>query len=181
VIPSVTASLGLRLGGQIAPDVSYRSPRTAMALALSTTLVPLALGAALWETDHDVLSLSILATGLSFGPASGHLYAGAYSHAVGTSLARGSALVLGSIVLLMSTLHSSDCQGSQCDDSVPGLVIAGALGVSTLALAVYDIVDAPRAARRANAQHGFGDVALLPSVRSAGGIPSQGLNLVGSF
>jgi hypothetical protein len=181
VIPQVTASLGLRLGGHVEVDGAYRSPRAATLLAFGTTLASLAFGGVLWETDHDRLSLSVLATGLAFGPASGHLFAGAYSHAVATSLLRGSVLVLGTFVVAMSTIRSSDCQGSQCDASVPGVVSGGTLLASAFALAVYDLIDAPRSARRANAQHGLPSLALLPSVRAANGIPRQGLDLVGRF
>ena len=57
------------------------------------------------------------------------------------------------------------------------MVLIGAALVS----AVYDVVTAPNAARRANARHGLTNLSLAPMAIPARASTSPGLSLIGQF
>jgi hypothetical protein len=117
----------------------------------------------------------------SLGPAVGHLYAGEYARSFLWTAFRTGATVLGTALILASMIHDSDCQGSQCEDSKGGIGFGSALLLGSVASALYDIYDAPRAAGRANARNAAANVALVPMVDAHGPTVSRGAALVGRF
>jgi hypothetical protein len=182
VMPSVTASVGYRFGVGLPP--TEKSPRTAVGVALLGTVVPLLAGAGIASTgdgSNQKFGLAAMAAGIVFGPSTGNVYTGEYERAAGLAVARGIGLAAGSYLLLSSTIRSSDCQGSECDTSLPGQLAAWALLVSVPVLAGYEIFDAPASARRANARSGVVDLGLLPTVATSGPAPGRGLTLAGRF
>jgi hypothetical protein len=135
---------------------SDRSPRPAspgIAFGLSTGATAaggLLLVLATESSDDRVAVASTLIGGglLVVGPSAGHLYVGESGEAVGMSLLRGGALAL---AYAGFTRFFDECEGSYCDDQTGELMMLGGVGLWTAA-AVYDMIDAPRAAARANAR-----------------------------
>jgi hypothetical protein len=182
VIPSVTMSVGYRFGRALPDDRSFRSPGIALALSSAATAVPLVIGWQLWTSrTNEGWGFGVMTAGISLGPAVGHLYTGDYAHAFLWTIFQTGATLLGTYQILASTIHSSDCQGSQCDDSKGGIAAGGALLLGSVASALYDIYDAPRAAERANARNSPANVALVPMVDAHGPPVSRGAALVGRF
>ena len=183
VIPSVTAAVGYRFGVTIPASevMAYRSPSTAALLSVSATLAPVVIGMALWSSGREGPGIITIGAGLALGPSAGHVYAGEPLHAAGMIVLRSTAAVLGPVLLLVSSIRSSDCQGSQCDTDKPGIALAVGLLIALPVLAVYDLIDAPRAAARANARHGASNVGLVPTVSVGGPAPNHGLALAGRF
>ena len=183
VIPSMTASLGYRFGVAVpaSDEMAFRAPNTAALLSLGATLAPVLIGFPVSSYGPTSYGLFMIGAGLALGPSVGHVYAGEYVHAAGMAVLRTIAATLGPYLLLTSTIRSSDCQGSQCDTSKPGIVLAVGLLVALPILVIYDLADAPRAAARANARNGFTELGLVPTVAVGGPSPNRGLALAGRF
>jgi hypothetical protein len=133
---------------------SMKSEGTATMLSLGTTAAGFALLAAAGKQDDGggMGTLGVLA--LMIGPSAGHIYAGETGHAVGMSLVRGGAAVVFIAGVLKATMvyGASDCI-DWCDSTNnrdDGATMMWVGGLSFVAATVYDIVDAPRAARRRN-------------------------------
>lgn len=99
--------------------------------------------------DRIVVASTLVGAGLLIvGPSAGHLYVGESGEAVGMSLVRGGA---GAIFYYGVTRMLDDCAESNCGERNSEWIMLGGVGLWTAAT-VFDLVDAPRAATRANAR-----------------------------
>lgn len=158
VPPSYPAPIAMPLP---APAIEGRtkSESTATMLSLGTTAAGFALVAAAGKGDEGsggLATLGVLA--ILIGPSAGHIYSGETGHAVGMSLLRGGSAIAFLVGVIKATMtyspaeSSSDCidwcGGSSDHDDGKTLMWVG--GLTWVAATVYDIIDAPRAARRRN-------------------------------
>ncbi len=134
-----------------------KSEGTATMLSLGTTAGGFLLLAAAGKQQDgggEMGTLGVLA--LLIGPSAGHIYAGESGHAVGMTLVRGgAALAFIAGVVKATTSYGSDCIDwceSSGGDRDNGATLMWVGGLSFVAATVYDIMDAPRAARRRNAK-----------------------------
>jgi hypothetical protein len=114
------------------------------------------------------------------GPAAGHLYAGEYGHALGTTVLRGAAV--GTIVFGL-TANTKACW-ADCDDSYDGgdndgagIVVVGTAAL--VGLTAYDLWDAHKAAARRNARND--DLRVTPTALATAHGPVAGLAVAGRF
>jgi hypothetical protein len=191
LVPSLTATVGYRFGvsdaylESTAGEFTYKSPSTAFRLSALSTVVPVLVGATMLGFAHDdtvaVGGLVTLGLGLSFGPTIGYAYAGENLRGWGLGLLRLVGIGVGSAVIFSALISSScdECSHSSSEDDamVLGVVLIGAALVS----AVYDVVTAPNAARRANARHGLTNLSLVPVAIPGRASTSPGLSLIGRF
>jgi hypothetical protein len=120
------------------------------------------------------------------GPSTGHAYAGRIGN---TGLAIRGVSALGGVVAIGGLIGCIAGSGDDLDDHghldddddcglFAGLLVASSLGY--LGGAIYEIVDAPRAARRHNARYGL-DVQVAPTVVGSHGARAPGVALAGRF
>ena len=128
----------------VAPVVREKSEVVATGLALGTTLG----GAAMFV-----------------GPSAGHIYAGENGHAVGMTLLRGAGAATFLYGLMTDTIVADGPKEYSQHASARPLMVLGA--AVFLGGTLYDMFDAHRAVRRANAENGV-VVAPMISARSAG-------------
>jgi hypothetical protein len=143
------------------------SPGIAFGLATGSTAAGgLLLILATESSDDRVVVASTLLGGglLVVGPSTGHLYAGDSGEAVGMSLLRGGAVGL---FYVGFTRVFDECDGEVCDDDKGMLMMLSGVGLWSAA-AIFDMIDAPRAAARANAH-----IAVVPT--------GNGIALSGTF
>ena len=160
-----------------------KSEGTATMLSLGTPAAGFALIAASGSEDDSAGMATLGVIALLVGPSAGHIYAGETGHAVGMTLVRGAAaLALLAGVIKATTVYAVDCvdcSGSHYDDGDDGSTLMWVGGISLVAATVYDIIDAPRAARRRNAkERGYG---VQPMMVGTSNAKSPGIGLVGSF
>ena len=191
LVPSLTATVGYRFGvtdaylESTAGEFTYKSPSTAVCLSALSTLVPVVVGAAILGFAHDdTLALGGLVSmglGVGLGPTIGYAYAGENLRGWGMGLLRVAGFGVGSAAIFSAAISSScdDCthSSSESEEEMLGVVLIGAALVS----AVYDVVTAPNAARRANARHGLTNLSLAPMAIPARASTSPGLSLIGQF
>ncbi|HLL25677.1 MAG TPA: hypothetical protein VK427_26250 [Kofleriaceae bacterium] len=160
---------------QPSPEVSApaKSPRAALAIASGSTLAGLAISVAVTPIVAGAPEAPLAATGYGglavavAAPSMGHVYAGEYGRAVVTTGLRacGVAAIIGGAEMI------------SFDDDNTNFAMGGtlmALGAGTiLATTVYDIYDAPRAAKRTSAR----PITVAP-VAAAG---TAGLFVAGQF
>ncbi|MGE0549037.1 MAG: hypothetical protein AB7O24_18750 [Kofleriaceae bacterium] len=159
-----------------------KSPNTAFALALGATVAGAALlGATMYQTDPESrqhLGLAGLAV-VTVGPSIGHFYSGEVGRgALSTGIRVGALGVsaLGMSMALSDLFCSSDCHDGEADAGVA--IMLGGLALATGA-AIYDIADAPSAARRANVRAARGgQLTVVPKLSPNG---SAGMAVVGTF
>lgn len=185
--PSASAaSPGSSLPAPVAEN--QRSPSIAGGLAVLSPVISIAAGSYLWTTtagnsNARVTAAGLIVLGLWVGPSAGHIYAGEWGHAIGMSTFRLMTSTAGGIVLFLATLHG-DCEDGPpgaCDTSTGAVLLGTGLLLAAGASAVYDIIDAPRAAERANRRFAS-DLALAPIVAGGDrGGTTRGLALVGRF
>lgn len=158
-------------GMQPAP-VEESNENVATALAVGTTLAGLGIAVAAVRYENSGAGLVGLA-GLLIGPSVGHLYAGEWVHALGTSAVRtaGGFVFLVGLIEATSTEQSSGGGSSPHSDGRSMMLLGGAAYVLTT---IYDIYDARRAARRSN-EHAL---AVVPTV---GQNATVGLMVAGRF
>jgi hypothetical protein len=198
VVPSLAVTVGYRLGvtdpddGSLpAGGVGYRSPREALRLSLLSTLVPTLVGATMFGAwiigNHDNSYLGIggiagMGLGLSLGPSMGHVYSGEHLYGWGMGFLRLVGSGIGAYAILIAGLESS-CPDFPCNTSRQSKAEAVAVVALTgvVVSAAYDIVTAPRAARRANAKHGLTNLGLVPTPIAGRTSTTPGLSLVGQF
>jgi hypothetical protein len=158
--------------GQI--DQQPDSPSSALTLAITGTVLPLGAGAGLAGAGNG-WGLVLAGTGLALGPSLGHLYAGEVGRAVGMTALRAG-LLTGAFYLFLG--------GVLGDTGHPGELFAGTavLLAATAGLALYDIIDAPRAAERSNRRSGLQLLGVAPVVaRDAAGGTMGGLAVAARF
>jgi hypothetical protein len=129
-------------------DSEEVSPAAAFGLSLAGTAV--GWGGLLVAAEVDSQALGWVAVGgILVGPSLGHFYAGEVGRGLGHT---GIRLGAGAIFVVGAAITVSDClftEEGECDGSSGPLVMLGgaALGAGST---IYSIVDAPRAATRAN-------------------------------
>ena len=170
-------------------EFKYRSPGAALSLSLLSTLVPMVVGTIMVSQAQNRTSLYAgvagLSFGLSFGPSIGYAYSGEHFRGWGMGLLRLVGVGVGSVAIFFGAISGS---GAFCSDYCNrsgdggGLIVLGAVSLTAVVVsAVYDIATAPRAARRANEQHGLTNVSLVPMAIPGRSSTSPGLALVGQF
>lgn len=150
------------------------SPMVAFSLALLTTTVPVVAGWLSWAMAYEythtqkvgrsyystrengtakVFAVVSVLAGVVLGPSAGHYYVGEWLHAL---LATGirTALWAGGLFVIVAMLNENYGNNLWYLWKDPprniGAMFGGALCLSGLLVAAYDIADAPTAARRAN-------------------------------
>jgi hypothetical protein len=164
------------------PGAIRREPAIALGLSLGVTAAGLALMAAAPPADESDLGDGMALAGLLailIGPTTGHLYA---DRIVNTGLGiRAASASVGFVAfggLAMCAFGDEDDDGDHC-----GWWALAAAGSSLVYAGgtVYEIVDAPRAARAYNRRHGL-DLTLAPTaVRAGDGSEAPGLVVAGAF
>ncbi|MCE9579515.1 MAG: hypothetical protein K8W52_40715 [Deltaproteobacteria bacterium] len=163
------------------PDRSAPAPkRTGIARALSIGGTALGAGLVAYTiaADPDQPALAAVGVGmLVVGPGTGHVYAGAYGHAIASSAIR-----LGGVGLLgVGYVASHNLSKCACDEKDPtaGRALMATGAIALLGATIWDLVDAPRAVRRANAR--ARDLAITPTIVPAphGALP--GVAITGTF
>jgi len=172
-------------------EFEYKSPSAAFNLSLFSTLVPMAVGTIMVSQARNNDSLAVagaagLALGLSFGPTIGYAYSGEQLRGWGVGALRLLGVGVGSAAMFAAFLSSicDDDDSSGCSKSGDAgtWALLGAVSLTAVAVsAVYDIATAPRAARRANEQHGLTNLSLIPVPIPGRLSTSPGLALVGQF
>lgn len=192
LIPSLTGTIGYRFPAATWPrspslDVApgTKLPDTALHLSLWSTLVPVLAGAALLYTGRAksndttlvLVGAATMALGLSFGPSLGHAYADAPLRAWGGGALRMLTLGAGVLELLTASVHGENTPQDDFSGQAFGIFMISAAVFS----AIYDISDAPSAARRANARNGLSSLSLAPTAIPGRSSTSPGLALAGRF
>jgi hypothetical protein len=173
-------------------EFEYKSPGMALSLSLLSTLVPMAVGTIMVSQAHNLntpvgyAGVAGLALGLSFGPSIGYAYSGAHFRGWGIGLLRLAGIGVGAFAIFaaaMSSICDEDNNLGSCSNrDGSGWVLLGAVSLTAVVVsAVYDIATAPRAARRANEQHGLTNLSLVPMAIPGRSSTSPGLALVGQF
>lgn len=143
------------------------SPGVALALAAGATAAGggMLLLASESEDDRIVVGATLVSGALYVvGPSAGHLYVGETGEAVGMSLIRAASV---GVAYFGFTRMLDDCENRTCGERHGEFILLGGVGVWTVAT-VYDLIDAPRAAARANAR-----MTIVPT--------GTGLAIAGSF
>ncbi|MGE0549039.1 MAG: hypothetical protein AB7O24_18740 [Kofleriaceae bacterium] len=155
-----------------------KSPAIASALALTTTAVGLGLIAAPFIVDMtDTKSVTMVFAGLgvaTVGPSMGHFYSGEIKHGLLYSGLRGGILTATTFVAI-----GAATAGAFGGDVGPGVGIV-LVGLGTAAgFGIYDLVDAPKAARRTNARNAKHlQMTVVPQITKNG---TAGATIVGTF
>jgi len=158
--PPMAAPMPMTMPMAMPMGMSYPTPEspdaknenTATMLALGTTAAGLALTAgAIHSKQGGMGTVGVLT--LIVGPSAGHIYAGEAGHALGMSVLRGGGLLAFFVGLIEATssavaVDCLDCATHSDRESGSRLMWAG--GIAFVASTIYDIIDAPRAARRRN-------------------------------
>lgn len=164
---------------------SMKSEGTATMLSIGTTAAGFALLAASGKQQNGGEGMGMLgAIALLVGPSAGHIYAGETGHAVGMTLVRVGALtafIAG--VFQATTVYAADCldpcTGYTGDDRDNGATLMWVGGISFVAATVYDIIDAPRAARRRNAK--TRQWQMSPMMVGTANVTTPGMGFSGRF
>ena len=122
-----------------------------------------------------------LGLGLSLGPSIGYAYAGENLRGWGLGLLRAAAVGVGSVAIFVAGIDSSCDDCTQSSSASEAETLGVVLITAALVSAVYDVVTAPNAARRANARLGLTNLSLAPMAIPARASTSPGLALVGQF
>jgi hypothetical protein len=165
------------------PGAVRRDPAVALGLSLGVTGAGVALMTAAGAVGESDLGDGMALAGflaILVGPTTGHIYAdrianpGLGIRAVSASVGIVSFSALGLCAFsLDDDGDDADCSGWALAGYAAWLVYAGGT--------VYEIADAPRAARAYNQRHGL-EVALAPtSVRAGDGSQAPGLAVAGRF
>jgi len=155
----------------VAPVVSEKSEVVATGLAFGTTLGGfglIALGASL----HSGVVGTLGGAAMFVGPSAGHIYAGENGHAVGMTLLRGAGAATFLYGLMTDTIVADGPREYSQHPSARPLMVLGA--AVFLGGTLYDMFDAHRAVRRANAENA---VVVAPMISAQ----SAGVAVAGSF
>jgi hypothetical protein len=167
------------------PPKSYRSPRTAAGLAVGFSFGSLVLGGLLTSEGRaeGILTGYIVASlGIGIGASAGHFYAGETGRGVLTAVFRVFGFGVGGVMLISAWAgRASEYPRMSAGDAQLQAAEGLALVAASLGLAIYDMVDAPRAARRTNARLGLANVSLAPLLTTRGPAPSGGLAVQANF
>lgn len=167
-------------------DITLKNENIAWILPFATTLATVAGGTifALNTEKFQGAGVGLAAAGLILGPSLGHLYAGETWRGVSSSLGRLASV--GAILLgggLSFACAFGNTEGSSCDPFAGGVLIFGGLG-TLVVLTIWDIVDAPSAAKRHNEkiqQLSISPMMLAPPPGVDNSSMAYGLSLSGRF
>jgi len=157
---------------------SDRSPTGAFAIAAGSTALGLAISVPAINIVAGATEGGLRATGYAglalalTTPSMGHVYAGEYKRAAITTGLRAA----GALVIMQGTGMISDCEICGTDNEI-GLTLATVGAGVIAATTIYDLYDAPRAARRTNARH----LMLTPTALPAKDGVAPAFALSGSF
>lgn len=158
-----------------------KKPAVAVFLALTATAAPMLAGGILLGSDLGDTAerggFALLALGATLGPSAGHIYAGEYVHGALTAGIRVAAATGGFLSLAVGAIEGLGAGGPNYGLMVLGVGLIGGAGV----LALYDLVDAGFAARRANEQRKASLRAAPVIARDPQGRTQYGLALAGRF
>lgn len=159
-------------------EAPEKSESTARWAALGTT----ALGAVMIyaAAERESPELGILGIGVTIvGPSMGHVYAGETGRAVKMTLLRTAGVALFAYGASEEGQYrcADYCVEEDNSDGELMMLVGGAVAIGS---ALYDIYDAPRAARRTNAKHAA-TWQVAPSVMASQGRTMPAVSLSGSF
>jgi len=154
-----------------------KDPTTARGAAIATTAAGFGLMYLAVDRDLPPLATVGLVTTI-VGPSAGHIYAGEYVHALGTTAFRGAAVgaMLGGFAMTLD-LCFDVCEGQDDDDGAGAALLLGGTA-ALVGLTAYDLWDAHRAAARTNARHA---IRVAPTALATSHGPVAGLAVGGSF
>ena len=155
-----------------APEL--KSPAAAVLMSLTTTAALTAGGIALGAAGSEQAGFGLFALGVVVAPSLGHFYAGEWGHGLITS---GLRLGLGTATLVTAV---SSMFAHERDESGANGAAAVGLGIATVGLMLYDIIDAPLAAKRTNKKRQRAWL-LAPTLARHGDALQPGLSMVGRF
>jgi len=118
----------------------------------------------------------LVLAGGGVGPSAGHIYAGDTTRAIVMSSIRGALISTGVATGVFGVMRSTEHLSKINALTVTSLVCFGAAG----ALAIWDVVDAPFAAKRANRRRSLA-LYPLPLLGSHEGAATAGLAVAGTF
>jgi hypothetical protein len=171
----------------------YRSPVVAQRLSRWFTLGPLLGGLTMvvaaaynnsssWAPGAAIVGGSSMAFGLTLGPSVGYAYSGERLRGWGVGVLRLVGLTVGAYAFVSAALENAFCDESCVPKDSSGTMILGTtLVIASLFSAIYDVANAPDAARRSNVRHGLYDLNLVPVVAPSGPGALRGLALAGRF
>ena len=168
------------------PPGEVLSPTVALLLPVTLTLVPVITGAALFAADDEDVrhaGFAVMNAGILLGPSAGHFYVGETRHGLIT-LGIRAALVGGSFAMYGAALSSRpDRPNNSFDDDTSSILgmLAFTLAIGAFGVGIYDFIDAPRAANRANARTLISSVAVAPTVIRTGRENRLGLVIAARF
>lgn len=175
-ITATLAALAPSLAHAETDEPTHRSPTAAFAIAASSTAAGLALSipvvdalASAPAADRYTLGFVGLAFAVT-APAAGHIYAGEYKRALITSGLRA-----GGALAVMGGMDSFQIDGEGGNELALGVAAAGAAVIA--ATTIYDLYDAPKAARRTNARQ----LVLAPTALPAKDGVAPAFAIAGSF
>jgi hypothetical protein len=148
-----------------------KSPGTALALSLMSTVVPIGAGIALMATESPAGLIPFLG-GILVGPSIGHFYAGNTGRGLATAGLRTVSLVGGTLAAY------AICPYDGCSDSdvqAATWVLIATAGL-TLGSSVVDIATAPDAARRYNERQQAARLRVTPVFLAGGSAPGLAVN-----
>ena len=150
------------------------SPDTALHLALWTTIGGVAAGTAFAASGAGE-GVLLGAVALIVAPSLGHFYAGETGHGVWMSVGRGALAFLAVGSLAVGAFQCFDLglgeRSEPCEPSSVPFVLAAVFATGAVGMAVYDIVDAPDAARRTQerSRKRTTNFSLAPAIHPGGG------------
>ena len=143
---------------------TQKSDGLATGLAIGTTFGGLAMIVA-GATVHSGAIATLGGVAVLVGPSAGHIYAGESGHAVGMTLLRAAGAATFFYGLINDTIVADGPNEYSQHPSARPLMVLGA--AAFVGGTLYDMFDAHRAARRANAETGL-VVAPMVGARTAG-------------
>lgn len=160
------------------PELPHKDEATATLIAFGGMAVgSLTLAAAAKSDNAGLFWLGV--AGLTIGPSAGHVYAGEAGRAAKTTLVRAVSLLPFGFGLLVLTANCYD--GPPCnrnDGAAEALMVLG--GVLFAGTTLYDVIDSPAAARRANRRQERA-WRLAPTVVPASTGIAPALSVIGRF
>jgi hypothetical protein len=168
-----------------ATGASYRSPGSAGMLAWGFSVGSLALGgmfASEGRAEGVIAGYVAASLGLGIGASAGHFYAGEVGRGLLTAALRLVGFGFGGLMLISAWAgRASEYPRMSAGEAQTEAGMGLALIASSLGLAIYDMVDAPRAARRTNARYGLTNVSLAPLLTTRGPVPGRGAAVQARF
>lgn len=172
-------------GSAPATHASYRYPGTAAGLAFAFSVGPLALGAVLvseGRAEGILAGYAVASLGLGIGASTGHFYSGEVGHGALTAGLRLFGFGAGGLMVISAwASRASEYPRTSVADAWTEAGMGLGLIAASLGLAIYDMVDAPRAARRTNTRNGLTNLGLAPLLGTRGPAAMRGLALQAHF